>query len=76
VQLLITRVEFAPGKPHGVALARMARLKLPGIKVLFTALPQYAEHAEGLGAFLPTPVDVADLVAVVERLLEASDRPI
>jgi DNA-binding NtrC family response regulator len=76
VQLLITRVAFVPGKPHGIAVARMARMKLPGIKVLFTALPKYAEHAEGLGAFMPTPVDLADLVAVVERLLEVSARPI
>jgi DNA-binding NtrC family response regulator len=76
VQLLVTRVEFAPGKPHGIALARMARFKLPGVKVLFTALPQYAEHAEGLGEFLPLPIDIAVFVRVAGRLLEATARPI
>ena len=76
VQLLISRVEFAPGKPHGVALARMTRLKLPGIKVLFTAQSKYAGHTAGLGAFLPMPVDMADFVWVVGRLLDASARPI
>lgn len=73
--LLITRVEFAPGKPNGVALARMARAKRPDIKVLFTALAKYAEHAVGLGAFLPMPVDLADLTETTARLLGASDQP-
>ncbi len=76
VQLLITRVEFAPGKPNGIALARMTRLKLPGAKVLFVALPKYLEHTEGLGAFLSTPVNMAAFVRVASRLLEASARPI
>jgi DNA-binding NtrC family response regulator len=69
VELLITRVEFAPGKPNGIALARIGRGKRSGMKVVFTALPEYANHAEGLGAFLPLRVDVADLVATVMRLL-------
>ena len=74
-ELLITRMEFAPGKPNGVSLARMARAKRPDIKVLFTALAKYAEHAEGLGMFLPMPVDLVDLMAAVGRLLEPSDQP-
>jgi CheY-like chemotaxis protein len=31
VELLITRVRFPSGTPNGAALARMARLKRPGI---------------------------------------------
>jgi DNA-binding NtrC family response regulator len=69
VELLITRIEFAPGKPNGVALARMGRAKRSGMKVVFTAFAKYAKHAEGLGAFLPLPVEVPDLVAIVDRLL-------
>ena len=38
IELLITRVDFPPGKPHGVSLARMARYKRLGIRVMFTAL--------------------------------------
>ena len=74
-ELVITRMEFAPGKPTGVSLARMARAKRPGIKVLFTALAKYAEYAEGLGMFLPMPVDLSDLTEAVARLLGASDQP-
>jgi DNA-binding NtrC family response regulator len=69
VELLITRIAFARGKPNGVALARMGRAKRSGMKVVFTALVEYAKIAEGLGAFLPLPVEVSDLVATVARLL-------
>ncbi len=71
VELLVTRIEFAPGKPNGVALARMGRAKRSGMKVVFTALTKYAKHAEGLGAFLPLPVEVPDLMETVARLLGA-----
>jgi two-component SAPR family response regulator len=70
VELLITDVRFARGKPNGISLALMARHKQPGIKILFTALPEYAERAEGLGEFTPLPVRISDLVAVVDKLLE------
>ena len=36
-EVLITRVQFPPGQPHGVSLALMARNKRPGIKILFAA---------------------------------------
>ena len=32
VRVLVTCVEFRPGKPHGVALARMVRIKRPGTR--------------------------------------------
>jgi DNA-binding NtrC family response regulator len=69
VEVLVTRMQFAPGKPAGVALARMTRVKRSGLKVVFTALPEYARYAEGLGPFLPMPVDLADLLEVVGGLL-------
>jgi DNA-binding NtrC family response regulator len=68
--VLITRIEFQPGRSNGVALANMARAKSPGIHVVFTALPHYAADAEGLGLFLPMPVDAADVSEAVRRLLE------
>ena len=40
LELLITRVIFPPGQPNGVALARMARVKKPGVKVLFASSPR------------------------------------
>jgi DNA-binding NtrC family response regulator len=73
LEVLVTRVHFGPGKINGVALARMARSKRPGIRVLFTALPEYAEYANGLGKFLPMPVSVPDVVDTVVSMLQ-SDR--
>ena len=69
VELLITRMDFVAGKPNGLALARMGRAKRNGLKVVFTALPGFAIHAEGLGVFLPLPVEVTELTAAVMRLL-------
>jgi DNA-binding NtrC family response regulator len=73
IEILITRIGFPPGKPNGIALARMARAKRPGVRVVFTARPEFAALAEGLGEFVPTPVNIADVVATVARLLAADD---
>jgi hypothetical protein len=37
LRVLVTRVDFGPGKPNGIALARMVRVKRPGTKVVFVA---------------------------------------
>jgi DNA-binding NtrC family response regulator len=73
VRVLVTRVEFGPGKPHGVALARMVRVKRPGTKVVFVARAEYEPHTEGLGVFLPMPLNPDILVATVSRLLASQD---
>jgi hypothetical protein len=49
-EILITRVRFAIRQPNGAALARMARMKWPGTKVVFTATTDNVEYTEGLGA--------------------------
>jgi DNA-binding NtrC family response regulator len=84
IEVLITQIKFAPGKPNGVALARMAQTKRPGtrrpwtrrpwIKVLFTALPEFAEHAAGLGEFVAMPACVTDVAAAVDGLLLAAEQ--
>jgi DNA-binding NtrC family response regulator len=71
LEVLVTRVRFGAGQPHGIALARMARSKRPGIRVLFAALPEYAEDAEGLGEFMPMPVNITDVAAAVEILIQS-----
>jgi hypothetical protein len=73
VRVLVTRVEFGPGKPHGVALARMVRVKRPGTRVVFVARAEYEPHTEGLGVFLPMPLNPDILVATVSRLLASHD---
>jgi hypothetical protein len=73
IEVLVTRVQFPPGKPNGIALAGMARVKRPGIRVLFTAHPEFAEYAEGLGTFMAQPVPMPDIVNTVERLLTSDN---
>jgi DNA-binding NtrC family response regulator len=74
IEVLVTRMEFAPGKSNGLALARMARSKRPQIKVLFTALPEYADHADDLGDFLPMPLSVEDAIEAITGLLDGQNK--
>jgi DNA-binding NtrC family response regulator len=73
VRVLVTRVVFGRGKLNGVALARMVRVKRPGTKVVFVAREEYAPHTEGLGVFLPMPLNPFIFVATVGRLLATQD---
>jgi DNA-binding NtrC family response regulator len=73
-EVLVTRVEFPPGRSNGVALASMARLKRPGIRVLLLALPKYAEAAAAEGTLLPLPVSVEEAAETVKRLLLSGDQ--
>jgi len=75
VRVLVTRVLFGPGKPHGVALALMVRAKRRGIKVVFIARKETEPYADGLGVFLPMPLNPDILVATVSRLLRSPDAP-
>jgi DNA-binding NtrC family response regulator len=70
-EFLITRVRFPIGQPHSVALARMARVKRPAIKVVFTAAAENVEYIEGIGEAVTAPIDMSELVATVATL--ASD---
>lgn len=69
IELLVTSPEHGEGKPNGIALARMARIKRPGIKVLFVGQLEYARYAAGLGEFVATPVAVAEVVSTAIRIL-------
>ena len=69
IELLITRIIFPPGQPNGVSLPRMARVKRPGVKIMFAARPETREHTEGVGEFQPAPATPAEIVEKVERML-------
>jgi DNA-binding NtrC family response regulator len=69
VQLLITRVEFPPGSPHGVSLANVARNKIPNLKVLFIARPEHRRYTDGASEFMPAPVSIPELIDRVSELL-------
>jgi len=70
VEVLLTRLHFGPGKSNGVALALMARLKRPGVKVVFLEKPDDPELTAGLGEVAEGPVDAASLTGLVDKLLE------
>ena len=74
VEILVTRVVFAQGTPHGVALARMARIRRPGIKILFIVRPELVSHTEGVGTALLIPVTADEVVAKVIEMLSETDR--
>ena len=70
VRVLVTCVNFGAGKLNGVALARMLRVKRPGAKILFLALPSNEDHTESVGEFLPMPLAEPHLlVDAVSKLL-------
>jgi two-component SAPR family response regulator len=69
VELLITGTNFQEGKPNGISLALVARRMRPNVKILFAAPPEDQKHADGLGEFLPAPVSIPYLIAVVRGLL-------
>jgi hypothetical protein len=73
VEILVTRVVFAQGTPHGVALAQMARLRRRGIKVLFIVRPELVSHTEGVGTALLMPVTPGEVVAKVIEMLGETD---
>jgi len=70
IEVLVTDVQFLPGKSNGIALARMIRMRRPDTRILFTALPEFARQALGLGEFMQMPVGVSEVVDTVVRMLE------
>ena len=68
VELVLTRVRFPSGKGDGVTLAVSARHRRPDIKILFLALPAFAEYVAGVGDFMPAPAEIEDIVGAVRRL--------
>jgi DNA-binding NtrC family response regulator len=69
IELLITSVNFAAGQPNGVSLALMARMRRPGLKVLFIGGAELREYTEGVGAFTTSPVTVSRLVEIATPML-------
>src|SRR4051794_11166981 len=71
IAALITAVEFGPNLPHGVALARAARARIPGVRVLFIGPPETEALTDGVGMFLGLPVAIQTVSAALTRLLGA-----
>jgi hypothetical protein len=75
VDLLITRVKYAPGKPNGVALARITRAKRPNIRILFMAVPESVEHIAGWGEYISLPAATADAVTAAQKEMGRQFQP-
>jgi PleD family two-component response regulator len=71
MEVLITCPIHAEGQPNGVSLALMARAKRRDVKVIFVGTREQAQHTEGLGTFLTSPVTVEVVVETAVRLLTA-----
>jgi DNA-binding NtrC family response regulator len=53
VEVLITRVNFPPGKPNGVSLALMTRYRRPDVRVIFVARPEMEGYTKDVGELVP-----------------------
>ena len=73
IKVLITGVEFSPGRSNAVALALKARTKRPKLHVLFTAQLELSQATAGLGTLMEAPVTVPAVLATVTRLLKSED---
>lgn len=71
-RVLVTQVDFGPGKLNGAALVRMLRIKRREIRVAFVALPENRVHLDGYGEFVPMPLNPSVLVDTVAHLLRAA----
>jgi len=71
-EVLITSVNFESGKPNGLALARMTRLRRPELKVIFSNGPDAEQHVNRDGTFLPSPLQPERIAEAVAKLMNGS----
>jgi len=72
LDVLVTPVRMPPQRPHGFALARMARLRRPGLAVIYLAASDAPEPASeiAVGPILTTPIEAEALVSAIEEALQ------
>jgi CheY-like chemotaxis protein len=71
IDLLLTDIVM-PQRVNGLALSRMARMRRPGLPIVYVTgydIPGAANEA--LGPILRKPVDAENLVAEIERAVAA-----
>ncbi len=75
MDILTTLAYFASGK-LGVCLARLARTKNPGIRILFIGKPQSEDAPADLDEFVRMPFSVPAIVEAVGRLVKSRNSAI
>jgi DNA-binding NtrC family response regulator len=73
VRVLVTCVDFEPGKLNGIALANMLRAKRHAVKVVFIGQPEHKRYTSGAGEFMRHPVEPRAVAQIVDRLLTHLD---
>lgn len=71
-RVLVTRLDFGPGKLNGIALARMIRHKGLGVEVVFVGRADKARYLDSTEAFVPHPVNPEAVADAVRRALATS----
>jgi DNA-binding NtrC family response regulator len=71
VELLVTSTDFSSGKPNGMALALMTKLKRPELKVIFADDPESATLLEDIGHLMAEPILLPLVVETVRTTLTA-----
>lgn len=69
IELLVTSADFGPSQPNGVALARIARVKRPRIRVLFIGEPEHDYLFAGIGEAMHPPVTPVQVATAALHLL-------
>jgi hypothetical protein len=67
--MLVTRVHFGARKLNGITMALMASERHRSLQMIFPSPPSQAVHALHFGEFLPMPVSIPQLIALVDRFL-------
>lgn len=72
--LLLTDIVMPKGKPHGIALARMARMRCAGLPVMYITGYHDIVQEEGelFGKIFYKPVDMDQLLQAVDDVFDAS----
>jgi DNA-binding NtrC family response regulator len=74
IDLLLTDVVMPKGKPHGIALARMARIRFFGLPVVYITGDRDILRDEGelFGKIFEKPVDMDLLLQAIDDAFDAS----
>lgn len=69
VEVLVTEIQFGPGKPHGYSIANMLTHRRPAARVVFLGWPALELETTGSGEFVSLPTSTPRVLTAVLGLL-------